>query len=315
MRDKGYGVPESYDYINMYSAQFSPSTVHVKNTRLQSFFRRYLMQKAISVFKWNIPENWSRDYFLYVLYNWGYVGVIETDKFGVIPQAGSLSGYDVFYRPTTLTITNPLLKGILQPRIGKQCTIFKLTPDYGGIADLINYYADMMALCSETAGVNLLNSHLSFVFPAEDKPTAETFKKMFDNVAGGEPCTVVGKKLFDEQGAPAWQPFIQNVGQNYITDRLLADMRKIEAMFDTDIGIPNANTDKRERLVTDEVNANNVETSTKAELWLESLQKSAEETNNMFGTNISVNWRVDPNSLNRGGENDGNYYNVGPRSI
>ena len=145
--------------------------------------------------------------------------------------------------------------------------------------------------------MNLLNSHLSFVFPAKDKATAETYKKLFDKVAGGEPCVVIDKQLFKEDGTQVWQPFQQNIGQNYIVDQILADMRKVEAMFDTDIGIPNANTDKRERLITDEVNANNIETMTRCELWLETLKKSAEETNRMFGTTISVNWRYDPNEL------------------
>lgn len=297
MKDVGYGVPETYDYINMYNSSFSPSTVHVKNTALQRFFRRYLFQKAISVFKWDLPETWNRDYFLYVLYAWGYIGIVETDKYGVICQAGVPYGYDIYYQPTNLIITNPLLKGSLQPRIGRECTVFKLQPDWGGINDLVNYYADMMALCAETASVNLLNSHLSFVFPAKDKTEAETYKKLFDRVSGGEPCVVIDKQLFKEDGSQTWSAFQQNIGQNYIVDKILADMRKVEAMFDTDIGIPNANTDKRERLITDEVNANNIETITRCELWLEELKKAAKLTNSMFGTDISVNWRYDMEEL------------------
>lgn len=287
----GYGIPETYDYINVFNSSFSPSTIHVKNTALQCFFRRYLFQKAISVFKWKLPETWNRDYFLYVLYAWGFIGVVETDKFGVICQAGAPYGYDIYYQPTNLIITNPLLRGSLEPRIGVDCTVFKLQPDWGGITDLVNYYADMMALCAETAGVNLLNSHLSFVFPAKDKAQAEAYKKLYDRVAGGEPGVVIDKHLYLDDGTQAWEPFQQNIGQNYIVDKVLADMRKIEAMFDTDIGIPNANTDKRERLITDEVNANNIETMTKCELWLEELKKSAEKTNSMFGTTITVEYR------------------------
>lgn len=287
----GYGIPETYDYINIFNSSYSPSTIHVKNTALQRFFRRYLFQKAISVFKWKLPETWNRDYFLYVLYAWGFIGVVETDKYGVICQAGAPYGYDIYYQPTNLIITNPLLRGSLEPRIGIDCTVFKLQPDWGGITDLVNYYADMMALCAETAGVNLLNSHLSFVFPAKDKAQAEAYKKLYDRVAGGEPGVVIDKHLYMDDGTQAWEPFQQNIGQNYIVDKVLADMRKIEAMFDTDIGIPNANTDKRERLITDEVNANNAETITKCELWLEELKKSAEKTNTMFGTTITVDYR------------------------
>jgi hypothetical protein len=64
----GSGVPYSYEYINAANAVISPSTVHVHDTALARLFRRYLLEKAMSVFKWNMPEAWSRDYFLYVLY-------------------------------------------------------------------------------------------------------------------------------------------------------------------------------------------------------------------------------------------------------
>ena len=304
----GYGIPESYDYINQYNSSFSPSTIHVKNTALQRFFRRYLFQKAISVFKWNLPKTWNRDYFLYVLYSWGFIATVETDKYGIICQAGVPYGYDIYYQPTNIIITNPLLRGSLEPRIGTDCTVFKLQPDWGGITDLVNYYADMMALCGETAGVNLLNSHLSFVFPAKDKNTAESYKKLFDKVAGGEPCVVIDKQLFREDGTQVWNPFQQNLKQNYIVSDVLTDMKKIESQFDTDIGIPNANTEKRERLITDEVNANNIETITKCDLWLENLKKCATETNAMFGTEISVEWRHDPDKLIVTNKEEGEMY-------
>lgn len=289
-----FQIPVDYDSKNLYNAMLSPSTVHCKNTRLQRYFRRYLLQKAMAVFKWKIPETWDKDYFLYTLYGYGYTAVIDTPEFGVIPQWGALGGYNVFYRPTWVVITNPLIKGMKKPTIGVDCTIIKLQPDYGTIMDMVGYYADMMALCAESIGINMLNSHVSTVFPAANKAAAESYKKMFDKIASGEPAVVVDKSLFDDQGKPAWMPFQANLKNEYIADSILADMRKIEAMFDTDVGIPNANTDKKERLVTDEVNANNVETALRCELWLESLKQSVAETNTMFGTDITVDWRVDP---------------------
>jgi hypothetical protein len=151
-----------------------------------------------------------------------------------------------------------------------------------------------MALASEAMGVNLVNTKSGIVFGAENKAQAETYKKMFDQVASGQPGVVVGKNLFDDTGKPMWTPFSANVKNEYIADMVLSDMRKIESMFDTDIGIPNANTDKRERLVTDEVNANNVETALRPMYWLEQLKKSVEETKAMFDINLSVDWRVNP---------------------
>lgn len=287
-------IPAMYDSRNLYEAINSPATIHCRNTRLQHYFRRYLLQKAISVFKWSMPKEWDKDYFLYTLYGYGYTAILNTEEFGVIPQWGALGGYNVFYRPTYVMITNPLIKGMKKPTIGIDCTILKLQPDYGGIMDLVNYYADMMALCAESIGINLVNSHVATVFPASNKAMAESYKKMFDKLASGDPAVVVDKNLFSDTGEPTWTPYQQNIKNEYIADMILSDMRKIEAMFDTDVGIPNANTDKKERLVTDEVNANNVETATRCELWLEQLKESVEDTKAMFGIELSVDWRVDP---------------------
>ena len=292
--DFNFQVPAMYDTKNLFNSYLSPSTVHCRNTRLQRYFRRYLMQKAISVFKWTLPETWDADYFLYTLYSYGYCAILNTDEFGVIPQWGALGGYNVFYRPTYVMITNPLIKGMKNPTIGVDCTVVKLEPDYGGISDLVAYYADMMALCAESIGINLVNSHVATVFPASNKSVAESYKKMYDKIASGDPAVVVDKNLFNDTGEPTWTPFQANLSQEYIADKILSDMRKIEAMFDTDVGIPNANTDKKERLVTDEVNANNVETATRCEFWLEELKKACEETKKMFGIEFSVDWRVEP---------------------
>ena len=261
----------------------------------------------MSVFKWDLPETWDRDYFLYVLYGIGYIAVINTDKYGVIPQQCGLDGYNIFYQPKRALVTNPLLKGLRRLDIGTQCTLIKLQPDYGSVMDLVGFYADMMALTAETAGVNLVNSRLSYVFFGKNKNTAESQKKLFDRVASGEPATFVDTALYDVQsGNPSWIPFQQNVGQNYIAGDALADLRKWEMMFDTDVGIPNANTDKKERLISEEVNANNVEVTSKADLWLDQLQKSFAQTSKMFGIKLGVEWRNKPqvSAESEGGEDE-----------
>lgn len=299
------GAPYYYNYINAETSQVTPSTVHVKDSGLCRYFTKYLLQKAMSVFEWDLPETWNKDYFLYVLYCWGYVAVVNTDKFGVIPQGCGLKGYDVFYAPTHAVIANPLLSGILELRIGTQCELLKLQPDFSGILDLVGHYAEQMALASQSVSVNLLNSKLSYVFTAKTKALAESLKKMYDQIASGEPAVVIDSRLKNAaDGEETWKAFEQNVGGNYIVTNLLADLRKIEAMFDTEIGIPNANTDKRERLIQDEVNANNIETFSKCAMWLENLQDACKRVNDMFGLSISVRWREIP--MIGGGADGGN---------
>lgn len=287
----GSGAPVFYDYNNAVNSIISPSTMHVRDTNLAWYFRRYLLQKAIAVFKWTMPKEWAQNYILYVLYCWGYFAVVNTDKFGVIAQGCSLSGYDVFYQPTRAIISNPLLTGILEPKIGKQCTVIKLQPDYGGLMDKVNFYADMLALSAETAGTNLFNSKLAYVFAAANKQDAESFKKMFDKIESGEPAVFVGKSLFNEDGSPNWQMFNQDLKSSYIISDIMEDMRKWELKFCSDLGIPNSNTEKKERMITSEVESNNVEVKLWADLALESLKEGCEQAREMFGITLDVDWR------------------------
>lgn len=260
-------------------------------------YSRYLLQKAISVFEWTIPGTWDRSYLLYCLYCFGRVAVINTDRYGVIPQACGLMGYNIYYRPTNAIITNPLLTGILQPRIGVECEILRLQPDYGGIMDLVNEYANLLAECAVSAGVNIINSRTTLGFYTDHKSAADAIKKAYDQSANGQPLVVMDKNLLAPDGSIALDTFARDVKQSYILSDVLEDMRRLEDMFDTDIGIPNANTSKRERLITDEVNANNVETYSKCSLWLEELQEACERVRRMFGIELAVDWRQLPDPL------------------
>lgn len=296
-------LPFSYDQIDLYNSQIHPSTIHCKDNGLQRYFRKYLLQKVMSVFKWELPETWDEDYFKFVLYGTGYIAVFYTDTFGVIPQFATLGGYNVFYKPTYIIVTNPLLPSI-KKNIGIDCEIIKFQPDYSSIMDVVNYYADLLALCSQSVSINLLNTHTPTIYPAMGKTMAESYKKMFDKVASGEPAVIVDKSLFDDTGNPTWTPFERDVTNLYISDKILSDMRKIEARFDTEVGIPNnENEDKKERLIVDEVSANNAETTARAEMWLDELKKGCSAVQKMFGVSVSVNWRINPNT--KGGAENG----------
>lgn len=286
-------LPFYYDYKNARNSTVNPSTVHVRDTGLQRYFARYLLQKTISVFKWDMPKTWSRNYLLYTLYCWGYVAVINTDKFGVIPQQCTLGGFDVFYQPKFATVANPLLRGILNPVIGKQCELLRLQPDYGGVMDIVNFYADMLALSAETASTNLLNSKLAYVFASDGKAGAESFKKLYDQIASGEPAAYIDKNLYRDDGTPTWNFFNQNLKETYIAGDILNDMRLWEMKFNNEIGIPTTNTTKKERLITDEADSAIEESRTKAQLWLNELQESCRKINNMFGIRLWVDWRDD----------------------
>ena len=284
----GNSLPVLYDYINAYNAQRNPSTVHASNTGLSLYFQRYLMQKIFSVYEFSIPDEWDKDYFRYTLFCIGFGAVLNTDKYGVIFQHGTPSGYNVYYRPTRVMVANPALNKSYMLNIGEDCEVIKLTPDWRGCLDIVSMYGDMLALTLETFSINIVNSKLSYVFAAESKTMAESMKKLFDQVASGQPAAFADKALFTDDGEPKWMEFQQNLKQNFIGLDLLEAMTTIENKFNTAVGINNANLQKRERLLTDEVNANNQDIKSLCSVWLDSMTDSMKKVNEMFGLNLSV---------------------------
>ena len=101
----------------------------------------------------------------------------------------------------------------------------------------------------------------------------------------------IDKDLFNEDGSRNWDVFFQNLKNNYVTGDILNDMAKIENQFNTMIGIPNANTEKRERLITDEVNSNNAETSSLVSLWLTTMREDIERVNALYGLDLNVTYK------------------------
>lgn len=293
------------------SGFFSPRGGAPYNVPLFLYFKKYLLQKCISVFRFTYPENWTRDqirHFRNVLFTAGYIGVFEDKKYGLVALQCSFMGQNLFYSPKKILVSNPLLSGV-EKTIGKDCVLFTLqeTPSFGdlyfnpastSVMDIIDYYADQMALASQSLNSNLINSQLAYVFTTDNKASAEAFKKMFEMIASGEPAVVQDKNLLREDGSPAWQAFQQNLSQTFIANDILTSLSGLNDQFCTLVGIPNANTEKRERLIVDEANANNVETTCLSDLWLENMQKCCEEVNTMFGVSMKVEKRYDMETEN-----------------
>ena len=289
---------------NVLQAAFLPPVKGLNNATAL-YYRKYLLQKLLSCFKWDIPPLWSRDYFLYVLFGWGYVGIIDTgaDKWGVVPQRCGIYGYNLFYMPTKIRVSNPLLPEASEFTINENCAVLKVNPNYTGVLDIVDYYAVKLAMLSADIESNLFNSKLSYLFTVADQTAAATVKKLYDQIAQGTPAVVVDKKILTEEGKASWQVFQQNLSQNYIVSDLLEDMRKVENDFCTKVGIPTTNTEKRERMSESEVTRNDVETEALIDAWLTRLSDDVENANRIFpGLNLKVQkrWNNESNTNNSG---------------
>lgn len=285
------GIPLSSIGIDIYNSQYAPSTLHCSNNALYGYFARYLLMELFSVFKFTLPDNWALNYFRYSLFCTGHVAVVNTDKYGVIVQQSGLMGQDVYYQPVWAVIVNPMLTGILQPRIGTQCEIVKIKDDYSGILDIIQYYADHMALTAEALEMNIANSKLAVMFSARNKAGAEALKNIMDKVMSGETAVFYDEKLRtvrNGESVEPWSVFLNNLKNNFIAPDLMDELRRWKEMFCTDIGITSVRSDKKERMITAEAESTNEEKMSKVMLMRDNIKEGFDKANKMFGLNLKV---------------------------
>lgn len=289
-------LTHSYGYENMENSSFFPSTVHY-NDALTRYNFKYLFQRAMSVFDFTIPHEWEKNFFLQTLYGIGFLIVLDTDEFGVIPQFGNISGFDLYYQPARADVVNPIFDTIgagnkyTNLRIGTECMLLRLSPSYSGISDICKYYAEMLSTAQSSLRVNLINTKFAYIFGAKNKAQAETLKRMYDDIASGNPAVFVDKMLYDEEGNLPISLLTQDVGSVYIGDHLQNDIRAILNDFDSMVGIPNSNLQKKERMITDEANMNNFETKALCYIWKEMLDQDMKRINKKYGLTLSVDFR------------------------
>lgn len=273
------------------------------NNQTALYYRKYLLQKLLSSFKWTMPELWSRDYFQYVLFGWGFICIFDSgsDGFGVVPQRCEISGYNLYYQPRKVIINNPLLPNTKELTINENCGVLKINANYTGVLDIVDYYAVKLAMITADVESNLINSKLSYLFTVKNQALANSVKKVYDQITQGNPAVVVDKELMNEDGSKNWELFQQNLSSNYIVSDLLEDMRRVENDFCCKVGIPTTNSEKRERMGEAEVTRNDIETESLIDGWLERLNDDIAKVNKMFpSVNLSVKkrWEINDNESN-----------------
>ena len=264
------------DYFSMQPKKVDP------NSAAFSYYCRTLFRKAMSIYEFDgIPEGWDLDYMLSKLLARGFITITDTEV-GVIPLECGISGINVFNHPTTVIVANPIL-GNFSRTIGEDCALVKIAYDYRGILDTIYRYAYMLAECDCSISVNLMNSKVAFIGLVEGKQQANSMKAMYDMISRGEPAVFV-------KGAQINQDTILNnhVKENFVASDIQLLKRKIMSEFLTEIGVNNANTDKRERLTDNEVEANDSEIQLNAGYWLDNIREGFEVANKLYNLNLSI---------------------------
>lgn len=313
--DNIHYMPFNYEHININAGTYFPSQIKARNNQVFTLWERALFQRACSTLIIKMPEIWqpNKDFMYWCLAAYGFVGCGELPDIGKWFNPGTISGYDFYYRPTDFLLVNPYYKKAPDLKIGEQCEIIKLTPDYRGIWDVIAYYAEKVAVIDVAINTAIVNSKFAYVVGAKNKAAAEVMKKLFDKVNSGEPAVFFDKKLANDgiDKEEPWQVLMRdNIKSSYIVTDLLRDFQTIINDFDTEVGIPTLPYEKKERMVTSEAESKQIDATSRSIIWYDTLKDSFDRANDFLGftgsdkLEVKLRYTPEEGGLNESGEDN-----------
>ena len=244
---------------------------------------------AQTVFKWNgLPNNIDEKHLERYLFNEGRCMFYKDQSVGWIitkcVDAGTLNFYD---EPTQLlpVATDAAELDMTTREPGEDCVLI-YNNDYGyPTARTIMMYAARLTEMQRTIDINIHAQKTPVLIKASDK-TRLSAKQIYAKWSGFEPLIITDKNLQD-----GVEMEVLSIAAPIVFDKLAIEKNKLWNECMTFLGINNANMDKRERLVDDEVQANNEQIGYSAEVMLKSRQRAAEAMSKLCGCNITVELR------------------------
>lgn len=154
-------------------------------------------------------------------------------------------------------------------------------------ADTINLIAYRLYETERTIDTNLIAQKTPVLIEGDTK-TILTLKNMYMQYSGNTPF-IFGNKTYDISN----RLNALKTDAPYLIDKLENHKHNLwnEAM--TFLGIDNANTDKKERLITDEVESNNDLVNYYLNCFYKTRKKACDEINAKFGLDISIKLNKD----------------------
>lgn len=271
------------DKYNMGLEYVSKYDFKNKNKNLNDYIT-YMLNRSIIMFKYhNLPETMpQREIELLLQINgWGCVCEIDGNLYCL---NGGLGGVPNAYNmPTEIIINNPYLKFNKTLTIDTDCVVIPNDSMYVGLLPLYNRYCTMLVENDITMILATVNKRVQNLLSANDDNTVESAKNFLKKVYDGEIGVIAESKLFDSLKVNA-----SSVNSTVSMTELFEFEQYVKASLYNEIGLSANYNMKRERLTSAEVETNTDNLYPLVDDMINQRRKAVEKINEMFGTNIEI---------------------------
>ena len=263
---------------------------------------------ALNRFKWEgLPQGLESRHIEKALFEFGQCAFVDDKEVGLICLGCSnTGGYNVYGEPT-----NVLLTGVGYSKHYPLSEVERILNNDTLVPTKfhVEYYTNKIYEIDKAMYKNLKQQKRPFVI-ATDKETQLTMKNVMKQVKEDEEEIYVDKRL--DNGGQLGINVLQT-NAPYLIDKYQQMKNDLMCEFLTIMGLnnSNANNNKKERLLVDEVNVNNGEILMHLDVDYKNRLEACERINKRFGTNITVKKNIFTltEEFNEGGEDNEQVYN------
>lgn len=254
------------------------------------FYFKWLLSKMESVFVLkNVPRTIDINYLKEHLLLDGEICITKFND-ELYAAIGSRGGKpNEYYRPTEFIIANPIL-GSKVVNIGEDGVVIYNTPtdrEYmfgGGLFQLIKQTATLLADNIVSINCAQINTRVEAIFTADSEAQATAGELTLKKLYAGAPYNILRSDMIEKIGV---NPIATAATSNKI--RELVELHQyIIAQFFQAVGIKANAINKKERMITDEINSQDDYLGISLLDILESWKQGFNEVNEMYHTDIQV---------------------------
>lgn len=249
----------------------------------------HYMNMALNVFKWSgLPEGIEERYIEKTLFDHGMVLFFRDPQQSYMAlKCGYGHKLDVYGEPLFYRA-----EGLNYNKIYRRTESVLIENNKLRVptSDTLYYFVRKLYEAERAMDVNLQTSKVPWIILCDEKQLL-TYKEVFRKIDENEPA------IFGTKGISLDALQVLPTKGEFICNELMDFSHGVENKLLTFLGVDNLPVDKKERLVTGEVESNDQQVQTNADLMLEARQRACEKINKMFGLNVSVELRHKPKEV------------------
>lgn len=246
-------------------------------------YLKYMFSRTARMFKWNnLPETINQRDLELMLQTRGHCGIADV-KGNLYALSGNFGGEpDPYYKPTLYVCANPALKLSKTFAIDKDLVILKSDSMYMGLLPLFRRYCTQLVENDLTMLLADINSRMPYILTVDNDGAKLSGEKLLKDIKDGHMGVLMDEQLFESVNTLSYG------GNVYDLSELIEYEQYLKASMFNDIGLDANYNMKREAINSVEAQMNSDCLLPLVDDMLKTRQEDVEKINEMFGTNISV---------------------------